>query len=83
MSVWQAIETAPRDGTRIILSKPGMVSVGEWLHEEGGTREYRDADGRYIGQDDSDGFDGWMDWEGGYQDWTHWMPLPTPPTEQP
>jgi hypothetical protein len=38
------------------------------------------ADGRWIDQQESDGFEGWMDWSGGMKpDPTHWMPLPTAP----
>jgi hypothetical protein len=43
-------------------------------------REKRDLEGRYIDQDEHDGFDGWLDCDGGMQpDPTHWMPLPPPP----
>ncbi len=77
---WQPIETAPKDGTAILLTNGKDVAEGHWYFEEGGTTEHRDLDGRYIGQTDSDGYDGWMDWDGGMQpDPTHWMPLPSAP----
>lgn len=78
--LWQPIETAPKDGTAILLTNGKDVAEGHWFFEEGGTTEHRDLDGRYIGQTESDGYDGWMDWDGGMQpDPTHWMPLPAPP----
>lgn len=77
---WQPIETAPKDGTAILLTNGKDVAEGHWYFEEGGTTEHRDLDGRYIDQTDSDGYDGWLDWDGGMQpDPTHWMPLPAPP----
>jgi len=72
---WQPIETAPKDGTDVMLTDGEHVTVGHWIYEPGGTTEYRDADGRWIGQDDRDEFAGWIDWMGGI-DATHWMPLP-------
>ncbi len=77
---WQPIERAPKDGTAILLTNGKDVAEGHWYFEEGGTTEHRDLDGRYIDQTESDGYDGWLDWEGGMQpDPTHWMPLPAPP----
>ena len=80
---WQPIDTAPKDGSGILLSNGVTVAQGEWLHQEPFIREQRDLDGRYIDQDEFDGFDGWIDWAGGMiPSPTHWMPLPPPPQEQ-
>ncbi len=80
LPTWQPIETAPKDGTDVMLSNGKSVSVGSWLHQEPVIRERRDLDGRYIDQDEFDGFEGWVDWGGGMQPApTHWMPLPPPP----
>lgn len=77
---WQPIETAPKDGTNIILSNGQSVAQGWWMDEPGYIREHRDEDGRYLGQDESDGYQGWMDCDGGMlPDPTHWQPLPPPP----
>lgn len=77
---WKPIESAPKDGTAILLTNGKDVAEGHWYFEEGGTTEHRDLDGRYIDQTESDGYDGWLDWDGGMQpDPTHWMPLPAPP----
>lgn len=93
---WRPIETAPRDGAEILLYAPACefqgrpvaerVTFGHWMQHEGGTIECRDADGRWIGQDDDEGFEGWMSWDGGFtaeHPPTHWMPLPEPPEPRP
>ena len=73
---WQPIETAPRDGTEILMTNGVDVSSGQWLSEYGGTYDQE-------GAPNGDGCDaGWTDWSGGMQpDPTHWMPLPPPPIE--
>jgi hypothetical protein len=76
---WRPIETAPKDGTWILMTNGVDVAGGQWIRDEGGTTEYRDEDGRYLGQDDRDDFEGWMDWMGGIPRPTHWSPLPAPP----
>lgn len=77
---WKPISSAPKDGTDILLTNGVHVSCGHWHYDEGGTTEHRDLDGRYIGQDDRDGFAGWLDWMGGMTpNPTHWMPLPAAP----
>jgi len=80
MSNWQPIETAPKDGTEIILTNGVAVSQGWWMHVEGGITEHRDLDGRYIGQDEDDGYIGWWDVGGGMlPEPIYWQPLPAPP----
>lgn len=76
---WQPIETAPKDGTYVLLTNGKDVAQGQWLHEEAYIRELRDLEGRWIGQDESDGFDGWIDFIGGMPTPTHWMPMPIAP----
>lgn len=74
---WQPIETAPKDGTHVLLSNGFSVAEGWWEHVEPYIREKRDVDGRYIDQDEHDGFDGWLDFIGGMlPEPTHYMPLP-------
>lgn len=79
-SQWQPIETAPKDGTEMILSNGVAVQQGWWIDNPGGTTEYRDADGNYVGQHDDEGYLGWWDVGGGMlPEPTHWMPLPPSP----
>jgi hypothetical protein len=64
----------------MLLSNGTAVAQGWWLHEDAYIREQRDTEGRYIDQQEHDGFDGWMDCDGGMNpDPTHWRPLPPPP----
>lgn len=66
---WQPIETAPRDGTEIILGawdeegKFITVANARWVENYEATKEF------------------WHDIEGSFkqEDVTHWMPLPQPP----
>jgi hypothetical protein len=72
---WQPIETAPKDGTNIILTDGKIVTCGNYINDPPSVREIRDMDGRYVDQIENDGYEGWMDMEGGIAS-THWMPLP-------
>ena len=81
---WRPIETAPRDGTQMLLTNGEVVEQGWWEHQEPYIREQRDTDGNYIDQQEHDGFDGWFDVSGGMlPEATHWMPKPAPPKAQP
>ena len=64
MSEWKGIETAPKDGTRVIVNDPkspgaGEVTVGSY-----------DPDDERWGDDAARGFPIYP---------THWQPLPEPP----
>lgn len=82
MSEWQPIETAPKDGTWI------MVAGTVWAGEVGGVARNANPEvsiANYTsGKSDYPG--DWWNEAGGdyYATWcqpTHWMPLPPPPTE--
>jgi hypothetical protein len=71
MSAWQPIDTAPKDGTSVLLSMPsGRVEIGSWfhsMHTRNGAITYEN--------------EGWSC--GGLGSYferapnpTHWMPLP-------
>lgn len=75
---WQPIETAPKDGTEILVVLDGRVWLCSYVREH--TEESDDAfmpkgtvygGGWYIG---NDGFI-----PSGQEGMTHWMPLPEPP----
>lgn len=67
--MWQPIETAPKDGTEILLSDGACVSIGGWLSRQD------------VGDECPFGTDpGW--WAVACHNPTHWMPLPDPPTQE-
>jgi len=80
---WQPIDTAPTDGTPVLLFSPGITSwritglpdvvVGMFTDQNGVRAWYSDA-----------GEIEYYDWEGEGLKYealrpTHWMPLPDPP----
>lgn len=82
---WQPIDTAPKDGRKVILfyrnshNKPRTV-MARWLTDEQAAET--DADGVGLKGGWYECIDNWSDYtevaihEG---EPTHWMPLPTPP----
>ncbi len=85
---WQPIETAPKDGTVIDLYRPKPQSpwrhqcrVSGWWDVENQTWVWpSDMDqcaysDFYCGEEDKDVFES--------NDFTHWMPVPSPPEAQP
>lgn len=68
---WQPIETAPKDGTAILICRnrplgPCGMRVSYFDGDD-------DADYPWHADDGADGFNHHKDWP------THWMPLPAPP----
>lgn len=92
MSEWQPIDTAPKDGTVIILGAVAQeyqgqpvdprATVGHWTTDEECRELVGDCGGEcrcpeYIYHDPS-----WISWDGGFtaeNPPTHWQPLPSPP----
>lgn len=79
MMEWQPIETAPKDGTKIIgLMKDGLVGTitsqryHTWKKDEDGTPLFV----RYWTWDKQDQL------MPVHFDVTHWMPLPEPPKDE-
>ena len=77
---WQPIETAPKDGTKVLVYVPSdsiYPTAAQYVSPEYFEREYGDRD--YMEA-------GWR-WAFGYPsdfheevvEPTHWMPLPPPP----
>lgn len=78
MSAWRPIETAPNDGTTILL-------YGYWageIHGPSNEAQFLGAGSYRAGRTDFPGFDWDLDGGDAYATWgkpTHWMPLPDPP----
>jgi len=66
---WLPIESAPKDGTRILIARPGYVGEASWI--------------RFDGSEDSYAREGWVG--RGLTSWTGsdaptvWQPIPAPP----
>ncbi|WP_419792501.1 hypothetical protein [Pseudomonas citronellolis] len=83
MSEWQPIDTAPRDGTEIILRRGARVSSGAWIEWSKSAAEHHSTTGEYLGQVEYDSGTCWSSWDGGFTEDeppTHWQPLPAPPS---
>lgn len=83
MTEWQPIETAPKDGTEIVLCRGDRVSCGRWF-DAVYPKEPIIVDGEYYGMEETgEVIDAcWMSIDGGFSEEdppTHWMPLPEPP----
>lgn len=73
---WQPIETAPKDGTNLLLCVKGFVpAVGKWEH---GWWTYRDASEFLTEESYMEYLDETSD-----ESWpvTHWQPLPNTPKD--
>lgn len=94
MSEWQPIETAPKDGTDIILGAlpqiydgkptPARVTIGHWTTEEECRIYVGDCGGECRCPEYDYEAPFWMSWDGGFTEEnppTHWMPLPAPPMQ--
>ena len=70
MTAWQPIETAPKDGRRLLLGKwrhgNWIIEVGKYtIHPLPGMRNYEAFEARSVDFRPS-----------------HWMPLPEPPRDR-
>ena len=89
---WRPIETAPKDGTEILLHAPACdykgtnvkarTTYGHWRAPSDTPRiKYQDGFAPEPEWEDFEPF--WASWDGGFTEEcppTHWMPLPPPPT---
>lgn len=74
MSNWQPMETAPKDGTQILVTRQGRYRLETWIaywyeSEYISGKGWRTSDGEFIH---------WVE-----PDATHWHPLPPAPKEEP
>ncbi len=89
---WMPIETAPKDGTHILLHAPACehegapvqarTTYGHWrAPSDTPSIKYQDGFAPEPEWEDFEPF--WASWDGGFTEEhppTHWMPLPPPPT---
>ena len=74
-SEWQPIETAPKDGSLVILYN-GTVEQGNFVAKVDSGR----VSNQFVFTSSWDGLDGYLVSACDPQP-THWMPLPNPPEE--
>ena len=89
---WRPVETAPKDGTHILLHAPACEHEGAPVHarttyghwsapSDTPHIKYQDGFAPEPEWEDFEPF--WASWDGGFTEEhppTHWMPLPPPPT---
>ena len=78
---WQPIETAPKDGTEVLLYAPGRLTYGAWT-EPSDVPEIKYRDGFAPEPEWEEFAPFWSSWDGGFTEDhppTHWMPLPAAP----
>jgi hypothetical protein len=80
---WQPIETAPKDGTVIMLCRGERVTMGEWIEGTDTVEmDYHGTTGEPVGYPDEDDFAFWTSYDGGFNEDappTHWSPIPKAP----
>jgi hypothetical protein len=76
-TTWRPIETAPKDGTQILVFGDNEISVAEWRTEQYvvGKSKYKTWVIPHTYQDEQGG-------EYTCDIPTHWMPLPEPPCNE-
>ena len=80
---WQPIETAPKDGTFILLTG-GTTSEDDYNKE--GVETSRPVTAKWLNDPYCESDSGWVydywdgNWRSGYDKPTHWMPLPEVPS---
>lgn len=89
---WRTIDSAPKDGTEIILGAPAQEfhgkpvaprsTVGHWTTDEECQEYIGDCGGECRCPEYRYHDPYWISWDGGFTEEnppTHWMPLPPPP----
>lgn len=93
MSEWLPIESAPEDGTEILLAAigqtfdgvalPPRVTLGHYTTGDELLKDVGDCGGPCHCREYEELPPFWLSWDGGFTEEnppTHWQPLPEPPT---
>ena len=86
---WRPIDTAPMDGTDILLAGNSIhslsrVTVGHWAQDDECRTQVGDCGGECRCPEYEYWAPSWISWDGGFTTEyppTHWQPLPDPPTK--
>lgn len=83
MGEWMPIETAPRDGSYLLLLSPdGDVGIGFILTEEFAGLSLQSTPAAWVGRRSYERKPSvWLGRHGAHEA-THWMPLPEPPAQE-
>jgi hypothetical protein len=78
--LWMPIETAPKDGTRIMLADATDVETGQWVE----AIAFPNTRTEFPAGWEDDRYDAAHVFEPGFlgKQPTHWMPLPPPPVDK-
>lgn len=76
MSRWLPIDSAPRDGTKVLMVKVGFVPAVAWWDSERQSFDYVEA----CTFAEYEHWQAYLDMDCRW-DPTHWMPLPPPPSD--
>lgn len=85
MSDWKLIESAPKDGTPILLYHKNIgVVCGWWTENKSYPWAFVDGTERYEPEECGDGIPDLISYNAFHIQFgpTHWMPLPQPPVEE-
>lgn len=73
MSAWRPAETAPKDGTRILVwTAHGDIELSDWYSIS--REDFEEVAGGFYRKTMAVACEGWNS-----NTFTHWMPLPEPP----
>lgn len=92
---WRTMDSAPKDGTDIVLAAidqvfrgepmPDRVTVGHWTTDDECREVIGDCGGECRCPEYKFHEPSWISWDGGFTEEnppTHWQPLPAPPVPE-
>lgn len=79
---WMPIDSAPRDGTAVLLARGELVTYGHWAEPSTAGRPVHDRSGHVVDIEYDDWEALWVSWDCSITEDsppTHWSPLPKGP----